>query len=165
MRLFLLCLLVACTKENDPATDSGQSDFEPTGGEYEILSSISENGCGTWGTNFNDSIDGFELKITFPDADTARFHWANVQDCPRSGSETECSTEEALVLDDYAPDNDARIMYEDLTALSWDTETHAAGTWTVYLSCEGTQCDLIAAINEESYPCEIEMAWDLSLKE
>jgi len=164
MRLFLLCMLVACTKENDP-TDTSASDFEPTGGDYEILSSISADNCGSWGANFNDSIDGFSLKITFPDADTARFHWVNVQDCPRQGSRVECATDEALILDDYAPDNDARIMYEDLTTLNWDTQSSASGTWKVFLSCEGTQCDLISTINDETYPCEIEMDWNLALKE
>jgi len=167
-------LLFACTKENDPKddtdtgsdtsedTDSGSADVVPNGGNYTISSSINHNACGDWGPSFNDSINGFELKITFPDDDTARFHWVNVQDCPRDGAMVTCSTDEPLVLDDYAPDNDARIMYEDVTSLTWETAEKASGSWTVDLSCEGSQCELIAEINEDTYPCTIFMNWDLT---
>jgi len=166
MRLLLLVLLVACTKDNDPVdTDTADSGFEPTGGLYGIQSGIAENDCGSWGASFNDSIDGTSLEITFPDSETARLHWVNALDCPRDQHQVDCSTAEPLVLDDYAPDNDARIMYEDQTLLGWDTETHATGSWEIDLSCEGTQCDLISTINEESYPCTIMMNWELSLEE
>jgi len=164
MKLILIpILLVACTKENDP-TDTGPtgSVVIPAGGNYTIASTLSDNGCSDWGPSFNDSIDGFELKITFPDTETATFHWLNPQDCAKAGVEVTCQTTEPLVLDDYAPDSDAIIYYEDLTALTWDTESSASGTWTVNLSCEGTQCEMIEALNEEEYPCSIVMDWALS---
>jgi hypothetical protein len=169
MRTFsvIALLLLACTKENDPkdATDTGSTDVLPTGGNYTISSTLSSNGCSSWGSSFNDSIDGFSLKITFPEEDTALFHWVNEQECARDGASVTCSTDELLLLDDYAPDNDARIMYEDLTRLTWQTPDSATGSWTVDLSCEGEQCDLIAQINDESYPCTIVMSWSLARQE
>jgi hypothetical protein len=164
--LLIPFLLVACTKNNDP-TDTGPSESEvvPAGGQYTISSTLAENGCSEWGPTFNDSIDGFELKITFPDPETATFHWFNPQDCAKNGAEVTCQTDAPLVLDDYAPDSDAIVYYEDATQLNWDTESTATGTWTVGLSCEGTQCELIAEINDDTYPCTIEMDWSLALSE
>ena len=163
MKLFFIpILLVACTKENDP-TDSGHTTAHvvPAGGHYTISSTMNDNGCSSWGSSFNDSIDGFEIKITFPDTDTATFHWVNPMDCPKDSNVVTCETTEPLVLDDYAPDSDAVIYYEDRTELTWDTESTASGNWIVDLSCEGTQCELIGELNEVTYPCSIVMDWTL----
>ncbi len=160
MRLLLFACLVACTEEIEP-----ESGIEPTGGVYGIQSTLSENGCASWGASFNDSYDGASVEVSFPDETTARFHWLNVQDCSRNENAVDCSTDEPLLLDDYAPDNDARIMYEDQTLLTWDTPTHATGQSSIDLNCEGSQCDLISSINEESYPCAIEMSWEMALVE
>ncbi len=169
MRLVpLFFLLAACTKASSPE-DSSDTSTDSThvslkAGEYVIASSIVENGCGSWGPSFNDSIDGFALEISFPATDTARFHWVNPQDCDKVGNEVTCSTDQPLVLDDYAPDNDAQILYEDRTELIWNAPDSASGTWTVDLSCRGEQCELIAEINNDTYPCTILMDWSLTLQ-
>jgi len=160
MRLLPFVLLAACAPENDTS-----GEVEPTGGTYSIQSTLLENGCASWGTSFNDSYDGASVEISFPDEATARFHWVNVQDCSRIGNAVDCRTDEPLLLDDYAPDSDARIMYEDQTLLTWDTPTQATGSSSIDLSCEGSQCETISAINEESYPCAIEMSWEIALEE
>ena len=165
--LILICLpLLACGKQSDAGdTGTNSTSVALEGGIYLIESAINTNGCGEWGPNFNESIDGFELEISFPESDTARFHWQNVQDCPKNVDRVVCETEAPLVLDDYTPENDVVIMYEDRTDLTWDSATTASGPWIVNLSCEGSQCDLFAEVNDETYPCSIEMDWTLSLQE
>ena len=158
MRLLPFALLAACAPENEPS-----SDVEPTAGIYTIQSTLLENDCASWGTSFNESYNAASVEISFPDENTARFHWVNEQDCYRNGNAVDCSTDEPLLLDDFAPDSDARIMYEDQTLLTWDTPTYATGISSIDLSCEGSQCETISAINEESYPCAIEMGWEISL--
>ena len=165
MRILFLLAIAGVGCGTDDGNDTQSDAVVPLEGMYTVSSVLADNECGDWGPSFNDSIDGFSLQLTFPDDDTVRFHWSNVQDCPRDGADVSCSTDEPLVLDDYAPDNDARIMYEDSTALTWTAPTEATGQWTVALSCEGLQCEIVAEINGDTYPCSITMDWSLALGE
>lgn len=153
---------VACTKDTNPGLEeTGLTELTVDGRLYRIVSTMRDNGCGTWGPTFNDSIDDFELRITFPSTDLAKLHWENPQLCPKSGTEVVCETEEALLLYDYAPDSDAQITYEDRLTLNWSESDRATGLWEVNLGCEGTQCEIIGELNEIAYPCSILMDWVL----
>ncbi len=168
--LIALLVLSACTKDTSPnpedtspsSQDTSLSELNMDGRLYRIQSAIRENGCADWGPTFNDSIDGFDLRITFPDTETARFHWEYPQDCSKSGTTVRCSTDEALDLYDYAPDSDALITYEDQLELTWFEPDQATGLWQVDLDCKGTQCEIIGELNGLSYPCSILMDWTLS---
>jgi hypothetical protein len=146
----------------DDTSSTVTGDVEPVDGTYTITSTVGSNECGDWAGTFNISVNGKDLDLSFPTDDSAVFHWPNELTCDRDGAVVTCSTDEPLVLDDYAPDNDAVIMYEDATTLEWSTPTTAAGQWIVYLSCIGEQCELIAEINNKSYPCEIVFDWTLN---
>ena len=154
--------LTACTKDTDPSLqESGLTELTLDGRLYRILSTIRDNSCGSWGPSFNDSVDGFELRITFPSTSLAKLHWENPQRCPRSGTEVTCETEDPLVLYDYAPDSDAVITYADRLSLNWTEADRATGLWEVELDCTGTQCEIIGELNEIAYPCSILMDWVL----
>lgn len=156
-----LCL-IACSKGTEqPTSDSSLSELTMDGRLYRIQSEIRDNACGDWGPSFNDSIHDYELRITFPDLETARLHWTYPQDCPREDATVTCETEEALPLYDFAPDSDALIVYEDRLELTWYESDRATGTWQVDLDCTGTQCELIGELNEQIYPCSILMDWSL----
>ena len=149
------------TDTGDTSTTVTTGDVEPADALYMITSEVASNGCGDWAPTFNQSVNGSELDISFPTEDSAVFHWPIELTCSRDGAVVTCATDEPLVLDDYAPDNDAIIMYEDATALEWSTTTMAAGQWIVDLSCVGSQCDIVAEINNKSFPCEIVFDWVL----
>jgi hypothetical protein len=145
----------------DDTSSTVTGDVEPVDGTYTITSMVGSNGCGNWAGTFNQSVNGRELDLSFPTDDSAVFHWPSELTCSRDGATVTCATDEPLVLDDYAPDNDAVIMYEDATTLEWSTSTTAAGQWIVDLSCIGEQCEIVAEINHKSYPCEIVFDWTL----
>jgi len=160
--LFSLALAaVGCGTGN--GEDTQADSVVPLEGMYTISSVLTDNACGDWGPTFQDSFDGFSVQVGFPDEETARFYWVSEQDCLRDGAQVACPAEEPVVLDDYAPDNDARIMYESSADFVWSSPSEASGQWTVRLSCAGEQCELVAGINGDSYPCDILLDWTLGL--
>jgi len=149
------------TTEVDDTSSVTTGDVSPTDALYMITSTVASNGCGDWAPTFNQSVNGNEINVSFPTDDTAVFHWPIELTCSRDGSSVSCATDEPLVLDDFAPDNDAVIMYEDSTLLEWSTPSSAVGQWIVSLSCIGSQCEIVAEINNKTYPCEIVFDWSL----
>ncbi|MEC7240154.1 MAG: hypothetical protein VXW32_02855 [Myxococcota bacterium] len=158
----LTATAIGCTKDSDSGPqETGLTQLTVDGRLYRIGSTIQENGCGSWGPSFNDAVDQFELRITFPSTTRAKLHWENPQVCPKSETEVVCETPEALVLYDYAPDSDAVITYEDRLTLNWYEPDRATGLWEIHLDCLGTQCEIIGELNEIAYPCSILMDWIL----
>ena len=169
--IILAATLFGCNSDpigSDTGTDSKSdngSALAPADGFYTIAATEIDDTCNVWATTFQDSINGYELEITFPDAETATFHWPNPVDCPRNGADVSCSSGDPMMFDDYSPDADAQLMYADSTNLTWETPDLASGIWNINVSCEGTQCAMVEALNEESYPCEIEIGWVLTRTE
>ena len=160
--VFLAAAAIGCTKDTDSSLEeSGLTQLTVDGRLYRIGSTMRDNGCGSWGPSFNDAVDQFELRITFPSTTLAKLHWENPQLCPKLETEVVCETPEALVLYDYAPDSDAVITYEDRLTLNWYEPDQATGLWEIQLDCLGTQCEIIGELNEIDYSCSILMDWVL----